>query len=58
MEVGKVLLILDKGIFLFLGIMLTFVNFAKAYMKNTIPTLNFIIQSIGITGFIILQWLI
>lgn len=47
-----------KVIFLFIAIMFTFVNVMRTISKNDVPSLNFALQSIGITGFITLQFLI
>ena len=46
-----------KLLFLFLAVMWTLVNTARFIGKQDIPALNFILQAIGITGFIWLQWL-
>lgn len=51
-------LLLLKIAFLFTGIFFTVVNASRAYYKNVIPSSNFFLQTIGITGFIVLQFLI
>lgn len=43
---------------LFTAIFWTIVNISKTCAKNSIPSMNFLLQSIGIAGFIYLQWLI
>lgn len=45
-----------KIIFLFLGVWFTIVNFTKMVGRNDIPSFNFILQSIGIVGFLVLQF--
>ena len=45
-----------KIIFLFLAVFWTLVNFGRLYYKVSIPALNFVIQTIGIVGFIVLQF--
>jgi hypothetical protein len=47
-----------KAIFLFLGIMFTFVNYTKYQRGQTISGLGFILQTAGWAGFIVCQWLI
>ena len=48
-----------KIVFLFLAVFFTLVNTVKAMNEyEAILPLNFILQAIGITGFIYLQWLI
>lgn len=47
-----------KLLFLFIAIWFTTVNISRMRMRSNIPAVNFIIQAIGITGFIYLQWLI
>ena len=44
--------------FLFIGIMFTIVNIMRMIAKNDLPAANMIFQAIGITGFIVLQWLV
>lgn len=51
------LLLIFKSIFLFIAVLLTIINVTHAYVKKEVVTENIIWQSIGITGFIILQWL-
>lgn len=47
-----------KCICLFIAIWWSLVNVGKVYLKNDVPTGNLLIQAIGITGFVTLQWLI
>jgi len=47
-----------KIAFLYLGIMWTVNNSIRMILKNSIPAFNIRAQAIGITGFIVLQWLI
>ena len=48
----------DQNSRLFIGIWWTCINVAKAKNEHAIPALNFILQAIGITGFIYLAWFI
>jgi hypothetical protein len=50
--------LLLKCLCLYLAIFFSLVNIMRAFAGNNIPRINFILQSIGITGFIILQWMI
>jgi len=43
--------------FLFIAVFFTTVNISRIFYKQQIFPINFILQSIGITGFIWLQWL-
>lgn len=47
-----------KIICLFIGVLFTFVNITKAIHKTSIFAINFILQTAGVVGFIVLQWLI
>ena len=47
-----------KIIFLFLAVFFTVVNASRLYGKQNTPPINFIAQAIGITGFIVIQWLL
>jgi hypothetical protein len=49
---------IGKIICLFLAILFTLSNVTRAYHKNAIPAINFILQAVGIAGFIVLQWMI
>ena len=51
-------MLIIKIICIFLVVLFTLVNSALVLHKNTVPAINFILQAIGITGFIVLQWLI
>jgi len=43
---------------LFVAIWMTIINVARLYNKVDISTINFFLQAFGITGFVVLQWLI
>ena len=47
-----------KAIALFMAIWWTLIIVAKLLHNEAIPSGNFILQTIGITGFVYLQWLI
>ena len=47
-----------KALFLFIGIWFTIINTIKVYTKDELLSINVIIQSIGIAGFIFLMWVI
>ena len=51
-------LLISKSIFLFLAIWWTMVNTAKLHRGHSVPGINFVLQAIGITGFIVCQLLI
>lgn len=46
-----------KFIWLFLSVWWTIINFVKLIRGHKIPAGNVILQVVGITGFIYLQWL-
>lgn len=50
------LIVILKLLFLFLATWLGFVNLAIVYYKNDVPPYNILIMSIGIVGFIALQF--
>lgn len=52
------ILLILKSICLFLGIFYTIVNLVRIKYKNDISAGNLIFQGIGITGFIIIQFMI
>lgn len=52
------MLLVGKIIFLFIGVWFTLINVAKFTSRQSISAINFIIQTIGIVGFIVLQFLI
>lgn len=54
----SIFLVAGKFICLFVGLRYTFINAAKAIFKHGINSSNFVYQSLGISGFIILQWCI
>lgn len=47
-----------RFIFLFIGVWFTIINTSKVCLRNSVPFANFFYQSIGITGFVITQWLL
>lgn len=47
-----------KYAFLFLAIWFTPINISKVCLRNRIIFANFFYQAVGITGFVIIQWLI
>jgi hypothetical protein len=52
------MLITLKFICLFIAIWFSLINISRIMHKCDVVAINFIIQAIGITGFVILQWLI
>lgn len=52
------MLLVGKIIFLFIGVWFTLINAAKFVSREPISAANFIIQTIGIVGFIVLLFLI
>lgn len=53
-----ILLNLLKALFLFIGILFTCVNTAKAYNREKTTAHNFFAQAIGLTCFIMLQFVL
>ena len=51
-------MLIIKIICIFLVVLFTLVNSAKVWHKEAVPAINFLLQAIGITGFIVLQWLV
>lgn len=47
-----------KILFIFMSVFFTTVNIARMYGKQNVPVANFLYQAIGITGFIVLEWLL
>ena len=45
-----------KIIFLFIGVWMTLVNTGKIWCRHAVSTLNFLLQTVGIVGFIVLQF--
>lgn len=45
-----------KLVCLFLAIMFTTINVMRVFYKQTIPALNIIIQTVGIFGFVVIQF--
>lgn len=52
------LVLVGKIIFLFIAIWFTIINVTRSIRQQSIHTANFILQAIGLTGFIVLQWII
>lgn len=46
-----------KILFLFLAVWMSIVNISRLVCKNRIPWVNFILQSVGIVGFLYLQFM-
>jgi len=51
-------LLILKIVFLFVGVLFTLTNVIRTTLKNDVSAANMIYQAIGITGFIVLQWLV
>ena len=51
-------MIYAKCVFLLAAVFFTIVNIGRTYSKNDLPAVNLILQAIGITGFIMCQWII
>lgn len=47
-----------KIIFLFIAVFFTVINVTGAWQKSSLPTVNFVMQTVGIVGFVVCQWLI
>ena len=47
-----------KIIFLLVAVFYTLVNVGRLINRQVIPLLNLLFQAIGITGFVVFQWLI
>jgi len=47
-----------KLVFLFFAVWFTIINIGRVLLKERVPGSNLLIQAIGITGFIVFQWLI
>ena len=45
-----------KIIFLFIAVWMTLVNTGNIWYKHGVPTLNLLLQTVGIVGFIVLQF--
>lgn len=45
-----------KIAFLFLAVWFTLVNAGRVYYKNSMPAMNTFWQSVGIVGFVVLQF--
>ena len=52
------MLIIIKIIFLFIAILFSIIDTGRLYLKNDIPIFNNVFHAIGITGFIVCQWVI
>ena len=46
-----------KGLLLFVAIFFSLINTTRIFYKTNIPTINFFLQALGITGLIVYQWL-
>lgn len=44
--------------FLFLGVLFTLINLSKLRGIETIPATNMVLWAIGVTGFIVLHWML
>jgi len=53
-----IMMIVSKSLFLFMAVFFTLVNTGRMMSKQDLPFGNFIWQSVGVTGFIVLQWLL
>jgi len=51
-------LMILKIAFLFMTVLFTLTNVIRTMLKNNVPAANMFFQTIGITGFIVLQWLV
>ena len=49
-------MIILKIVFLFLAILMSLINFSRINYRMDVPSLNFVLQSIGIVGFIVIQF--
>lgn len=61
MQIGDLIMIILilKIVCLFLSVWMTLIQVTSILIKDkNIPPLNFILQSVGITGFVMLQFLI
>ena len=47
-----------KIVFLFIAVLFIIANSIRIYYKNDVPFANIFYNTIGITGFIYLQWMI
>lgn len=54
----QTILVVAKAVFLFLAIRWSIINVMKNGRREAVPRWNFILQALGITGFVVLQWLI
>ena len=43
--------------FLFIAVWFTIVNVGRISLQNKLPPINLLLQAIGITGFVWLQWI-
>jgi len=51
-------MLIAKIIVLFIGVLFTFSNTYRIMARNDLPAITIILQSIAITAFVVLQWLI
>lgn len=54
----SIVLFTGKVIFLFLGIWWTIVNVGRIICHQNVPSMNVVLQTIGITGFVVIQFLL
>lgn len=47
-----------KCVFLLIAVFFTLTNVGRLYFKNELSTINLALQTIGITGFVMCQWII
>lgn len=45
-----------KCMFLFIGVWFSIINYGRMKFKNDISTINYLLQALGIVGFIILHF--
>ena len=50
------LLVIIKLTSLFLGVLFSMINIGRLYVRQRIPFMNFVFQTIGLLGFIIIQF--
>ncbi len=53
-----IILLICKCVFLFLAIWALGVNILRAIAGQSVSALNLMLQAIGITGFVVFQWLV
>lgn len=58
MTTQMILIYIFQSLFLFLAVRWSMINFSRLLRKDAIPYWNFIWQALGITGFVMIQWII